>query len=188
MSPNKRGDTEPLFVGVGTSLGDRLAQIAFAAQALAALPGLRLVAGSRLYDTAPVGGVARERFVNGVLQLEATSAWTPESLLGALHQVETEAGRTRTLRWEDRLLDLDLLLYGERTLCTPRLTLPHPRLHERRFVLAPLCDLAPHLRHPTLGRTLAELHAALGPDPGDCAALAPEAHPASWPPCPSLVS
>ncbi|MDY0000659.1 MAG: 2-amino-4-hydroxy-6-hydroxymethyldihydropteridine diphosphokinase [Polyangia bacterium] len=181
MTPTREPSRERVFVGVGASLGDRLAQTGFAAEALAALPGLRLLAGSRLYDTAPWGGVAIRRFLNGALMLEAGPNWGPESLLEALLEIEVRAGRTRNIRWEDRVLDLDLLLWGERTACSPGLTLPHPRLHERSFVLRPLCDLAPELRHPAIGHSLRELLAGLRAAPGDCVALAPEVHPAAWP-------
>ena len=160
--------------------------MAHAARALARMPGLRLVAGSRLYDTEPYGGVAQGRFLNGVIELRAGSAWDPESLLDALLGVEATAGRTRNLRWEDRTLDLDLLLWGARRVRAPRLTLPHPELHRRRFVLAPLCDLAPGLMHPILGWTVRELLARLASEPGACVALPPEDVPEGWPPLPAL--
>lgn len=179
--PDRPPLAEPIFVAVGASLGDRLARISFAAESLATLPGIRLHAGSRLYDTAPLGGVAQNRFLNGVLWLEAAASWDPVRLLDALLAVEARAGRTRSQRWEDRTLDLDLILYGPRRLETPRLTIPHPELHRRRFVLQPLCDLAPALRHPTLDRTMAELLADLAPSPLGDAPLDPDLCPKAWP-------
>lgn len=177
---------EPIFVGVGTSLGDRKGQVASAANALGQMAGLRIVAGSRLYDTAPLGGIAQARFLNGVIELRAGAAWAPESLLDALLGVEDTAGRTRSISWEDRTLDLDLLFWGSRLVRAPRLTLPHPELHRRRFVLAPLCDLAPDLMHPILGWTVRELLARLASEPGACVALPPEDVPEGWPPLPAL--
>lgn len=184
MTPIVGPVPERIFVSVGSSLGDRLALVAFAARSLAAQPGICVAAGSRLYDTAPAGGVAQRRFLNGVLELAADPEWDPPRLLDALLGIEAAAGRTRSLRWEDRTLDLDLILYGARRQQTPRLTLPHPQLHLRRFVLMPLCDLAPGTVHPTLDRTLAGLLASLAPDPRGCIALAPEAHPETWPQLP----
>ncbi len=167
-----------VYVALGSSLGDRAAHLHTGLQGLRDTPGVTLGRASQIYETAPVGGVAERRFLNAALELAVTSAHTPLSLLDRLLAIEQTAGRTRTLRWEDRTLDLDLLLWGDRIIDEPRLQVPHPRLHERRFVLQPLCDLAPALIHPRLGAPLCDLLAALHDDPAD---VQPVAASAEWP-------
>lgn len=130
----------------------------WAVERVAALPGLHLVAISGWYATASVPP-GQPDYVNGAVALEA-DAPDPHALLRALHGIEAEAGRVRTERWGPRTLDLDLLAVGDRVVADTLLTLPHPRLHERGFVLRPLCDVAPGWRHPLLGRTAAALLAA----------------------------
>lgn len=159
----------PLIVALGTSLGDRHRLLEQAAQALAAEAQIRLLGCSHIYDTKPQGGVAEHRFLNAAVRLETTLE--PESLLDTLQRIETSLGRTRNQRWEDRTMDLDLVLWGGLVIGTPRLVVPHPELHHRRFVLAPAVDLAPQARHPGLGRTLRQLLAALPILSGDCVRL-----------------
>ncbi|MEI7703650.1 MAG: 2-amino-4-hydroxy-6-hydroxymethyldihydropteridine diphosphokinase [Deltaproteobacteria bacterium] len=142
------------YVAVGSNLGDRWARLAEAARALRAAPGVAVVRGSRVWDTAPVGP-PQPRYLNAVLELETTR--TPASLLALLLAVERGAGRIRNLRWGPRTLDLDLLLLGDRVVRAPGLTVPHPELARRRFVLAPLAELAPELRVPGSGATVAAL-------------------------------
>jgi 2-amino-4-hydroxy-6-hydroxymethyldihydropteridine diphosphokinase len=132
------------YVGVGANLGDREATIR---AALDALPGV--VAVSTLRETDPVGVVDQPLFLNGAVALETTLA--PRALLETLLAVERELGRERGERWGPRTIDLDLLLYGDETIDEPGLTVPHPRLHERRFVLEPLADLDPGLVIPRRG-------------------------------------
>lgn len=139
---------ETVFVGVGANLGDAQAQVLAAVQDCAAMPDSRLVACSSLYRTAPIDS-SGDDFINAVLRLE--TALAPLALLDALQNIETRHGRERPYRNAPRTLDLDLLLYGQRTLALPRLTVPHPRLHERAFVLAPLAELLPDLAIPGRG-------------------------------------
>jgi len=142
------------YVGVGANLGDREATIR---AALDALPGV--VAVSALRETDPVGIVDQPPFLNGAAALEMELA--PRELLETLLAVERELGRERAERWGPRTIDLDLLLYGDETIDEPGLTVPHPRLHERRFALEPLLDLDPELAIPGRGRVadlLAGLH------------------------------
>lgn len=141
------------YVGVGANLGDRRATIE---AAVAALPGV--VAVSALRETEPVGVVGQQSFLNGAVALE--TELSPRELLQTLLEVERSLGRERRERWGPRTIDLDLLLYGEETIDEPGLTVPHPRLHERRFALEPLAELEPELVVPGRGR-LADLLAEL---------------------------
>lgn len=136
------------YVAVGSNLGDRWARLAQAARALRAAPGVSVVRASRVWDAAPVGP-PQPRYLNAVLELETTR--TPRSLLGLLGEVEQAAGRTRDVHWGARTLDLDLLLHGCLVVREPGLTVPHPGMEERRFVLAPLAELHPELIVPGLG-------------------------------------
>jgi 2-amino-4-hydroxy-6-hydroxymethyldihydropteridine diphosphokinase len=139
---------ERVFVGLGANLGDARASLLRASQQLAALPGTRLLARSSLYRTAPVDAQGPD-FCNAVAELDTTLE--PQALLQALQAIEHSHGRQRPYSNAPRTLDLDLLLYGQRLIDQPELTLPHPRLHERAFVLVPLLELAPDLVHPRLG-------------------------------------
>ncbi len=141
------------YISLGSNLGDREATIR---AAVAALPGV--VAVSELRETEPVGVVVQPPFLNGVARLE--TELSARELLAALLAVERQLGRERRERWGPRTIDLDLLLYGSETLEEPGLTVPHPRLHERRFALEPLAELDPSLVVPGRGRVddlLAEL-------------------------------
>lgn len=142
-------------VGWGSNLGDRATQVAAALAALAAAPGVRLIAGSRTRETEPDGGPPQGRFLNGAVLVATTLS--PRALLDLLLGIERAGGRVRAERDGPRTIDLDLLFHGEARLDEPGLTLPHPRLHLRRFVLEPLAEIAPDWRHPRFGATAAEL-------------------------------
>jgi 2-amino-4-hydroxy-6-hydroxymethyldihydropteridine diphosphokinase len=136
------------YVGLGSNLGDREAQLVGARAALAATPGVSVVAASRLYETEPVGP-PQGRYLNAVVGLD--SALAAHALLKRLLELEQAAGRRRgSERNAPRTLDLDLLLFGDACIETPELSLPHPRLHERAFVLAPLAEIAADVVHPRL--------------------------------------
>jgi 2-amino-4-hydroxy-6-hydroxymethyldihydropteridine diphosphokinase len=127
---------------------------------LGKLPGTRVTALSHFYETEPVGGVAQDNFYNAVARI--STSLQPLELLAELKRIEVAAfQRKPSVHWGPRSMDLDILLYGELVLESDRLTVPHPRLQERRFVLQPLADLAPSLMHPFLGRSIAELLASL---------------------------
>lgn len=148
--------SETAYVSIGTNLGDRPAQLAFALRALDAAPETRVAALSPVYETDPVGPPPQGPFLNAVVRLE--TSLEPRALLEALLEIERRAGRVRSgERWAARALDLDLLLYGDHVADEPDLAVPHPRLAERPFVLEPLAALAAGLRHPTLGETIGAL-------------------------------
>jgi 2-amino-4-hydroxy-6-hydroxymethyldihydropteridine diphosphokinase len=142
------------YVGVGSNLGDRWAHLALAARALSAAPRVALLRASRVLDTAPLGP-PQPRYLNAALELE--TGLTPRALLSVLQGVEREALRRPAVRWGPRSLDLDLLLLGDQVLDAPELTLPHPALASRRFVLLPLAELCAGRVVPGTGRTVASL-------------------------------
>ena len=145
------------YVALGANLGDPVAQIRHALEALARLPACRLLRASSLYRTAPVGIRNQPDFINAVAALETTLP--PQALLDALLAVEADFGRRRDYPNAPRTLDLDLLLYDDQTIDAPGLKLPHPRLHLRAFVLAPLLEIAPDCDIPGRGRAAAWLPA-----------------------------
>ncbi|GAB4300328.1 MAG: 2-amino-4-hydroxy-6-hydroxymethyldihydropteridine diphosphokinase [Thiohalomonadaceae bacterium] len=142
------------YIGLGSNLEHPTEQLRRALDALAQLPQTRLAGCSRFYRSVPLGPQDQPDYVNAVAAIDTELA--PEALLDALQAVETAQGRVRLRRWGPRTLDLDVLLYGNEVLATPRLTVPHPGLAERSFVLHPLAELAPGLVLPD-GRSLAAL-------------------------------
>jgi len=139
------------YVGLGSNLGPREITVLRAVDLLGAEDGVELVELSTLRETAPVGVLDQPAFLNGVVALETTLS--PRELLDALLRVERELGRTRDgERWGPRTIDLDLLVHGSEVVDEPGLRVPHPRLHERRFVLEPLAELDPELDVPVHGR------------------------------------
>lgn len=143
------------FIGIGSNLGDRKRAIEDALRLLAAHRGIEVVAVSAIRETDPVEVVDQPRFLNAAAKLETDLP--PRVLLRRLLGVERELGRVRTVRYGPRTIDLDLLLYGDEVVDEPGLRVPHPRLHERRFVLEPLHDLDPGLVVPGVGEIRALL-------------------------------
>ena len=131
------------YLALGSNLGDRLAHLQGAVDALAAAGSVRIVAVSRVYETAPVGGPPQDAFLNAVVGI--ATELEPHPLLELAQRLERGAARERAERWGPRTLDVDVLLYDDLELDTPDLTIPHPRMWERGFVLAPLRDVAPDL-------------------------------------------
>lgn len=142
-----------LYLALGTNLGDRPANLRAAVAALP--PAVRVTAVSPIYETPPWGFTDQPAFLN--MAVRGKTNLPPLALLDFLKTLETDLGRRQSFRWGPRLIDLDILFYADLTLDTPPLTLPHPRLHERAFVLIPLADIAPALVHPVLQKTIAEL-------------------------------
>jgi 2-amino-4-hydroxy-6-hydroxymethyldihydropteridine diphosphokinase len=144
----EQASRETVAIGLGANLGDARATLAWAVQQLAAHPAVQLQRVASLYRTRPVDAEGPD-YLNAVALL--TTSLEPQALLGLLQGLEQQAGRERPYRNAPRTLDLDLLLHGQRVLNTDHLTLPHPRMHQRRFVLEPLAEVAPHLQVPSKG-------------------------------------
>jgi len=157
VSETKKEGNQPsqpviAYVGLGSNMGDKRANLSRALDLLAIAPGIELLRTAPCYATAPVGYTQQDWFLNTVTELE--TQLPPLELLRLLLGLEEEMGRVRLVTWGPRIIDLDLLLYGQTTLESPELTLPHPRMHQRAFVLVPLADLAPKLEILGLGRAL----------------------------------
>jgi len=152
-----------IFIALGSNMGDREENLLRAVAAVGRLPDTRITALSPLYDTEPVGGISQNNYLNAVMRL--TSSLSPQQLLKELLRIETAIfKRKRALTWGPRSIDLDILFYGSKVISNPPdLLLPHPRLHERRFVLAPLADIAPGFIHPVHGKSISALLADLPP-------------------------
>jgi 2-amino-4-hydroxy-6-hydroxymethyldihydropteridine diphosphokinase len=138
------------YLGIGSNLGDRLANLQRAVDGLARVPGVSAAVVSPVYETEPIGGPEQPEYLNAVVAVDTTL--TPRALLDLARELEDAAGRVRVERWGPRTLDVDVLLVGDETVDEPDLQVPHPRMHERGFVMAPLADLDPALAKPSPAR------------------------------------
>ena len=142
-----------VYIALGTNLGDRLANLQAALRSLP--PAVTVTDESHVYETPPWGYEDQPAFLNMVVKAETNLE--PEPLLEYLKQLEVQLGREQKFRWGPRLIDLDILFYDDLVLDSPPLVIPHPRLHERAFVLVPLMDVAPDFVHPVLNRSISKL-------------------------------
>jgi 2-amino-4-hydroxy-6-hydroxymethyldihydropteridine diphosphokinase len=148
------------FLSLGSNLGDREALLNEALNRLET-EGVHVVRRSSIHETEPQDYLDQPRFLNMAIEVETDL--TPRELLAAIQKIETEMGRQRTIPKGPRTIDIDILFYANQTISPPGLEIPHPRLTERLFVLDPLSEIAPDLRHPVTGKTVRELRAALQP-------------------------
>lgn len=163
------------LIAVGSNLGDRIDHLRAGLAAIAGLDGVEITAVSALYETAPVGGPEQQGpYLNAALRIVTTR--NAADLLADLHRIEADRNRVRRIRWGPRTLDLDLLVHGNTIIDTTELHVPHPRQHERRFVLVPVCDVAPDVIHPVLNRRMSDLLADLDVIDGDLTVVAQQWH------------
>ncbi len=145
-----------VYIGIGSNLGDPYENCNKAVDTIREQPFCDIKALSPFYRTQPVGIEGDKWFINAVLAINTTLS--PGELIGMLLGIEKDMGRTRSgVRWESRVIDLDVLLFGNEIINDKNLIVPHPRMHTRRFVMAPMADIAPELVHPVLGKSMAEI-------------------------------
>lgn len=156
-------DTIRAYIGLGSNLGDRYRNVSEAARLLGSTQGVRMEQLSPVIETEPIGGPPQGLYLNCAAAIDTTLS--PKELLKVSQRIEQHLGRAREQeRWGPRTIDLDILLYGQQRVESPDLVVPHPRLHQRRFVLEPLAWLAPDMTHPLIGKTMRQLLETLQKD------------------------
>ncbi len=153
-----------VYLSTGSNIGDRLAYLQRAVKMLEAYPGISVSQVSAVYETAPWGYPNQALFLNQIVEIETQIS--PADLLSAIKKIEKEIGRTPSFKYGPRVIDMDILFYGDQIIEQENLTIPHPHLSERAFVLVPLADLIPDFVHPKLGKTVAQLKQAI-----DCSSV-----------------
>ncbi|MFC5590873.1 2-amino-4-hydroxy-6-hydroxymethyldihydropteridine diphosphokinase [Sporosarcina soli] len=142
------------YISIGSNIGDRFRRLQEATLALHTYGGVEVLAVSSVYETEPVGYTVQANFLNLVVKIGTDLS--AQDLLEACQKIEQELGRERTVRWGPRTVDLDILLYNNDNIAVEKLTVPHPRMHERAFVLIPLLEIEPSIAHPVTGRLFSE--------------------------------
>jgi len=145
------------FISIGSNIGERSRHLKNAVRALHLQEGIVVLSVSSIYETAPVGFTDQSDFFNIVIEVSTTLS--PHQLLGVCQKIEHDLGRIRTLRWGPRIVDLDILLYNSDNITTDNLIVPHPRMHERAFVLIPLLEISPEAADPVTGQQYKEAKA-----------------------------
>ena len=143
------------YIAIGSNMGDKKAYLDFGVKSIVEIEGCRVNKVSEYIKTEPYGGVEQDDFLNGALQVD--TVLSPKELLSELQRIELEAHRERKVHWGPRTLDLDIIMYDDCIVEEENLTIPHIEMHKRDFVLAPLAQIAPHLRHPALNKTVMQL-------------------------------
>jgi dihydroneopterin aldolase/2-amino-4-hydroxy-6-hydroxymethyldihydropteridine diphosphokinase len=143
------------FIGIGSNMGDKRKNIENAISILGSQSSTKVTAVSEMYETKPVGYTEQEDFVNGAVAIR--TLLSPYQLLDFLHSIEIQLKRERIIHWGPRTIDLDIVFYDNIMISDERLVVPHPRMHERLFVVKPMCDIAPYIIHPLLGKRMLEL-------------------------------
>ncbi|TVM03556.1 MAG: 2-amino-4-hydroxy-6-hydroxymethyldihydropteridine diphosphokinase [Candidatus Brocadia sp. WS118] len=149
----------PVYIGLGSNIGNREENLYTAYGHLIAIRGIQPVRCSRFYETVPVGGPPQPMFLNAALEVK--TSLSPHELLERFQSIEALMGRVRTVTWGPRLIDIDLLLYGDTIIDEERLKIPHPLMHMRLFVLEPLVEIASTVVHPQLQKTVLQLYREL---------------------------
>lgn len=145
------------FIGLGSNLGPAIENCHSAIKAIKKIPQIKITQRSSFYETEPVGEIEQNWFINLVIEIE--TSLTPKTLLDCLLKIEKNMGRIRKEKWGPRLIDLDLLFYGNKIIHSKNLKVPHPEIQRRKFVLDPLNEIRPGFRHPVLKKTVQELAA-----------------------------
>jgi dihydroneopterin aldolase/2-amino-4-hydroxy-6-hydroxymethyldihydropteridine diphosphokinase len=146
------------FVALGSNMGDRKNYIKIAIDALGN-KGVTILKESRIYETEPYGYEQQDKFLNGVIKIE--TQMTPNELLNTLLEIENDIGRIRTIKWGPRVVDLDMIFYENQIVDEVNLRIPHPDMHNREFVLKPICDIEPNFEHPIFKKTMLKLYEEL---------------------------
>lgn len=144
-----------VYIALGSNMGRKRENMAQAVALIAALPGVKILNSSSLYETEPWGKTDQDKFLNQVIEIE--TSLQPKELLAELHNIEIKMGRQRQEKWGPRLIDLDILLFGNEVINDPQLTIPHPHMRDRLFVLVPLAEIGAELQFPDDGATLKEV-------------------------------
>ncbi len=152
----KPGEWITCYLALGSNVGDREEYIEQAITILRETPGIKVISRSSNYETAPEGGKTKSNFINAAVKINTNML--PDKLLEITQGIEDTLGRERGVEWGPRTIDVDILLYGQEVLTEDALTVPHPLMHERMFVLEPLKEIAPYVTHPILDRTISELY------------------------------